>query len=169
LINRPDSKIKGRVHLTAALRQSPVTGERSLHVLLESQAEAITTQVTNEDTTVECDITPSLVVPNFTLQPTDNQRLIALTPSESSTLTWRVTPTGVGPLTLAFTARNAAAQIGVSVVSGNGFIPAQPQTFNYVAILFGFLVALLSLVVWQRWSSRRSTLQSPQTESNSSS
>ena len=139
-----------------------------IRVLLESQTEAISTEVTNEDT-VECDITLSLVAPNFTLQPTNNQRLIALAPSESSTLTWRVTPTAAGLFTLAFTAGNAAAQIGVSVVSGNGFIPAQPQTFNYVAIFFGFLVSLLSLVAWQRWSSRRSTPRSPQTESKSSS
>jgi hypothetical protein len=104
-------------------------------VLLESQAEAISIQVTNQDM-VECDVTLSLVAPNFTLQPTDNQRLIVLALSESSTLAWSLTPTSVGLATLAFTAGNAAAQIGVSIVSGNGFIPAQPQTFNYVAILF---------------------------------
>ena len=73
-----------------------------------SQTEAISTQVTNQDT-VECDITLSLVAPNFTLQPTDNQRLIQLAPTQSSTVTWRVTPTTVGLFTLAFTAGNASA------------------------------------------------------------
>jgi hypothetical protein len=139
-----------------------------VRVLLESQTETISTKVTNQDI-VECDITLSLVAPNFTLQPADNQRLIALAPAQSSTLTWRVTPTAAGLFTLAFTAGNASEQIGLSVVPGNGFIPAQPQTFTYVAIFFGFLVTLLSLVAWQSWpirrSTPRSTAQSIQTKS----
>ena len=42
-------------------------------------------------------------------------------------------------------------------MSGNGFIPFQAQTFNYLAIFFGFLLALCSLVAWGRWPSRKST------------
>jgi hypothetical protein len=133
-----------------------------IRVLMVSQTEAISTQVTNQDA-VECDITLSLVAPNFTLQPRDNQRLIQLVPTQSSTLTWRVTPTAAGLSTLAFTAGNAAAQIGVSVMSGNGFIPYQTQTFDYLAIFFGFLLTLASLVAWQ-WPSRgKSTSQRAQT------
>jgi len=133
-----------------------------IRVLMVSQTEVINTQITNQDT-VECDITLSLVAPTFTLQPKDNQRLIQLAPTASSTVTWSVTPTTVGLATLAFTAGNAAAQIGLSVMSGNGFIPYQSQTFNYLAIFFGFLVALGSLVAWQWWPSRRSTPQSTET------
>jgi hypothetical protein len=129
-------------------------------VLMVSQTEAISTQVTNQDT-VECDITLSLVAPNFTLQPKDNQRLIALAPTHSSTLTWRVTPTTVGLFTLAFTAGNASQQIGLSVMSGNGFLPFQAQTFDYLAIFFGFLVTLASLVAWQRLSNRRNRTSPP--------
>src|SRR5271165_7616570 len=91
-----------------------------IRVLMVSHTEAISTQVTNQDT-VACDITLSLVAPSFTLQPKDNQRLIQLAPTASTTVTWRVTPTAVGLATLAFTAGNAAAQIGLSVMSGNGF------------------------------------------------
>jgi hypothetical protein len=127
-----------------------------VRVLLAGETEAISTEVTNQDT-VECDITLSLVAPTFTLQPTDNQRLIALAPTASSTLSWKVTPTSAGLFTLAFTAGNASEQIGISVVPGNGFIPAQAQTVNYVAIFVGFLVALVSLVAWRSWPSRRST------------
>jgi hypothetical protein len=137
-----------------------------IRVLMVSQTEAISTQVTNQDA-VECDITLSLVAPNFTLQPRDNQRLIQLAPTQSSTLTWRVTPTAVGLATLAFTAGNAAAQIGVSVMSGNGFIPAQPQTFDYLAIFFGFLLTLGAVVAWQWWPTRRSTPQRTQTTESS--
>jgi hypothetical protein len=50
-------------------------------VLSVSQTEAIRTQVTNQDT-VECDITLSLVAPNFKLQPADNQRLLQLEPTQ---------------------------------------------------------------------------------------
>jgi hypothetical protein len=126
-----------------------------IRVLLASQTEAISTEVTNQDT-VECDITLSLVAPNFTLQPTDNQRLIALAPTASSALTWRVTPKAAGLFTLAFTAGNASEQIGVSVMSDNGFIPFQAQTLNYVAIFFGFLLTLVSLVAWGKWPSTAS-------------
>jgi hypothetical protein len=125
-----------------------------IRVLHDGQTEAISTQVTNQDT-VECDITLSLVAPNFTLQPADNQRLIALAPTTSSMLTWRVTPTAVGLFTLAVTAGNASEQIGLNVVPGNGFIPAQPQTSNYLEIFFGFLLTLASLVAWQLWPNRR--------------
>jgi hypothetical protein len=127
-----------------------------------SQTEAISTQVTNEDA-VECDITLSLVAPIFTLQPKDNQRLVQLAPTQSSTVTWRVTPTAVGLATLAFTAGNAAVQIGLSVMSGNGFIPYQSQTFDYLAIFFGFLVTIVSLVAWQRLSNRSRTTGSTET------
>ena len=131
-------------------------------VLMVSQTEAISTQVTNQDT-VACDITLSLVAPTFTLQPKDNQRLIQLAPTASSTVTWRVTPTAVGLATLAFTAGNASDQIGLSVMSGNGFIPAQPQTFDYLAIFFGFLVAIVSLAAWLWWPNRMSTPQRTET------
>ena len=131
-----------------------------IRVLMVSHTEAISTQVTNEDT-VECDITLSLVAPTFTLQPKDNQRLIALAPTRSTTLTWNVTPTAVGLATLAFTAGNASEQIGLNVVSGNGFIPYQSQTLDYLAIFFGFLLSLGSLVAWQWWPNRRSTPVAP--------
>jgi len=127
-----------------------------IRVLMVSQTEVINTQITNQDT-VECDITLSLVAPTFTLQPKDNQRLVQLAPTKSSTVTWSVTPTAVGLFTLAFTAGNAAAQIGLSIMSGNGFIPYQSQTFDYLAIFFGFLVALGSLAAWLWWPNRRST------------
>ena len=125
-----------------------------IRVLMVSQTEAISTQVTNEDA-VECDITLSLVAPTFTLQPKDNQRLIQLAPTASSIVTWRVTPTAVGLFTLAFTAGNASEQIGLNVMSGNGFVPYQSQTFDYLAIFFGFLLTLASLVAWQWWPNRR--------------
>jgi uncharacterized iron-regulated membrane protein len=125
-----------------------------IRVLAQSQTEAISIQVTNQDT-VECDITLSLVALNFKLQPADNQRLIALTPTASSTLTWRVAPTAVGLFTLAVTAGNASQQIGFNVVPSNGFIPAQSQTFNYLEIFFGFLLTLASLLAWQMWPNRR--------------
>jgi hypothetical protein len=124
-----------------------------IRVLQDAQTEAILVQVTNQDT-VECDIILSLVAPNFKLQPADNQRLLALEPTQSSTLTWKVTPTVVGLFALAFTAGNASAQIGINVVSGNGFVPIQAQTFNYLAIFFGFLLSLVSLAAWQLWSNR---------------
>ena len=127
-----------------------------IRVLMVSQTESISTQVTNEDT-VECDIALSLVAPTFTLQPKDNQRLIALAPTHSTTLTWKVTPTTVGLATLAFTAGNASEQIGLNVVSGNGFFPYQSQTFDYLAIFFGFLLTLGSVAAWLWWPTRRST------------
>ena len=131
-------------------------------VLMVSQTEAISTQVTNQDT-VMCDITLSLVAPTFTLQPKDNQRLIQLAPTASSTVTWRVTPTAVGLATLAFTAGNASEQIGLSIMSGNGFIPYQSQTFDELAIFFGFLLTLASLVAWQ-WGSNLRTSTPQKTE-----
>ncbi|MGO8950774.1 MAG: hypothetical protein ACLQUY_24605 [Ktedonobacterales bacterium] len=125
-----------------------------IRVLSVSQTEAVHTQVTNQDT-VECDITLSLVAPNFTLQPADNQRLVQLGPTESSTVTWNVTPTSVGHFTLAVTAGNASEQIGITAVSGNGIIPLQPQTLDYLAIFFGFLMTVLSLVALQWWTRER--------------
>ena len=133
-----------------------------IRVLMVSETEAISTQVTNQDT-VLCDITLSLVAPTFTLQPKDNQRLIQLAPTASSTVTWRVTPTAVGLATLAFTAGNASDQIGLSVMSGNGFIPYQSQTFDYLAIFFGFLLTLASLAAWLWWPNRTSTPQRTET------
>jgi hypothetical protein len=138
-----------------------------IRVLMVSQTEAISTQVTNQDT-VTCDITLSLVAPTFTLQPKDNQRLVQLAPTASSTVTWRVTPTAVGLATLAFTAGNASDQIGLNVMSGNGFIPYQSQTFDYLAIFFGFLLTLGSLVAWQWWPNRRKST-TPRTETKESS
>jgi hypothetical protein len=127
-----------------------------IRVLSVSQTEAIRTQVTNQDT-IECDIIVSLVAPNFTLQPADNQRLLQLQPTQSGTVTWTVTPTSVGHFTLAVTAGDASEQTGINVVSANGIIPLQPQTFTYLAIFFGFLLTVVSLVFGQTWSHRRST------------
>jgi hypothetical protein len=124
-----------------------------VRVLAVSQTEAIRTQVTNQDT-IECDIIVSLVAPNFTLQPADNQRLLQLKPTQSSTVAWNVTPTTAGLFTLAFTAGNASTQIGINVVSANGFIPLQAQSFDYLAIFFGFLLTAVSLAVWLRWMHR---------------
>ena len=139
-----------------------LTVSAPIRVLMVAQTEAITTQVTNEDT-VECDITLSLAAPTFTLQPKDNQRLIALAPTHSSTVTWNVTPTTTGLATLAFTAGNASEQIGLNVVSGNGFIPYQSQTFDYLMIFFGYLLTLGSLAAWLWWPNRTSTPQSSKT------
>ena len=129
-----------------------------IRVLMVSHTEAISTQVTNQDT-VECDITLSLVAPTFTLQPKDNQRLVALASTRSTTVTWNVTPTEVGLFTLAFTAGNASEQIGLNVVSGNGFTPYQSQTFDYLAIFFGYLLTLGSLAAWLWWPTRRTITQ----------
>lgn len=135
----------------ASTSQQPCANPRLLatapiRVLLKSQTEAITLQVTNLDT-VECDITVSLVAPSFTLQPKDNQQLLALASTASRTLVWRVTPTSLGLFTLAFTAGNANQQLGINVISGNALLPAQPQTLNYVGIFFGQLLSLASLLV----------------------
>jgi hypothetical protein len=116
-------------------------------VLLDSEAETITIRVTNTDT-VECDITVSLVAPAFTLQPADNQQLVRLTPTTSANLRWTVRPKGTGTTTLAVTTGNASQQVGMSVVSGNGFVPPQRATLNYVGILLGALLALGSLLLW---------------------
>jgi hypothetical protein len=125
-----------------------------IRVLWVSQTETIRTQVTNQDT-IECDMTLSLVAPDFRLQPADNQRLLQLEPTESGTVTWNVTPMSVGHFTLAITAGNAAEQIGINVVSANGIIPLQPQTLDYLAIFFGFLLAVVSLLAWQWWTRER--------------
>ncbi len=135
----------------ASTSQQPCANPRLLvtaptRVLLTSQTEEITLQVTNLDA-VECDITVSLVAPSFTLQPKDNQQLLALASAASRTLVWRVTPTSLGLFTLAFTAGNANQQVGINVISGNAFFPAQPQTLNYVGIFFGQLLTLASLLV----------------------
>ncbi|HLY32230.1 MAG TPA: hypothetical protein VKQ36_14460 [Ktedonobacterales bacterium] len=124
-----------------------------IRVLLSTETEAITIQVTNFDK-VECDITISLVAPNFTLRPADNQQMLALAPTTSGTLVWRVTPTATGLFTLAVTAGNANQQIGISVTSGNDFFPAQPQTPNYVGIFLGELLSLASLIIWLIFASR---------------
>jgi heme exporter protein D len=116
-------------------------------VLLEGEAETITIRVTNTDR-VECDLTLSLVAPAFTLQPADNQRLIQLTATASEELTWSVRPTTTGTATLAVTTGNASEQLGVSVLGGNGFVPPQRATANYLSILFGALLAVASLLWW---------------------
>jgi hypothetical protein len=116
-------------------------------VLLEGETETITIQVTNADT-VECDITLSLVAPAFTLQPADNQRLVQLTPTTSAELRWTLRPIATGTSTLAVTTGNTSEQRGVSVLSGNGFVPPQRATANYVGILLGALVAVGCLLWW---------------------
>ena len=116
-------------------------------VLLEGEAETITIRVTNTDR-VECDITLSLVAPAFTLQPADNQQLVQLTPTTSAELMWSVRPTTTGTATLAVTTGNTSEQLGVTVLSGNGFVPPQHATANYLGILFGALVAVASLLWW---------------------
>ncbi len=128
-------------------------------VLLESETETVTIRVTNTDT-VECDLTVSLVVPAFTLQPADNQQLVRLTPTTSATLRWSVRPKALGTATLAVTTGNASQQVGISVVSGNGFVPPQRATLNYVGILLGALLALGSLLLWGA-AQTRSTRASP--------
>jgi hypothetical protein len=116
-------------------------------VLLDSEAETISIRVTNT-ATMECDITLSLVAPAFTLQPADNQQLVQLPPTASAELRWTVRPKGTGTATLAVTTGNASQQVGISVVSGNGFVPPQRATLNYVAILVGALLALASILLW---------------------
>jgi hypothetical protein len=131
-------------------------------VLLEGEAETITIRVTNTDT-VECDITLSLVAPAFTLQPADNHRLVQLTPTSSAELTWSVRPTTTGTATLAVTTGNTSEHLGVSVISGNGFVPPQHATANYLGILFGALLAVASLLWWGALQSRaaQTALQPP--------
>jgi hypothetical protein len=138
-----------------------------IRVLQVSQTEAIHAQVTNQDS-VECDITLSLVASGFSLQPVDNQRLVQLQPTQSSTLTWNVTPTTVGLFTLAFTAGNASQQIGMNVISANGFIPFQSQTFDYLAIFLGFLLTTASLLTGQRWVHRSTAPESGEAKSKAS-
>jgi hypothetical protein len=131
-------------------------------VLLESETETVTIRITNTDT-VECDLTVSLVAPAFTLQPADNQQLVRLTPTTSATLRWSVRPKGTGTATLAVTTGNASQQVGISVVSGNGFVPPQRATLNYVGILLGALLALGSLLLWSLAWSRSVGATSPPT------
>jgi hypothetical protein len=138
-----------------------------IRVLQVSETEAIHVQVTNQDS-VECDITLSLVASDFSLKPTDNQRLIQLEPTKSSTLIWKVTPTTVGLFTLAFTAGNASEQIGMNVISASGFIPFQPQTIDYLGIFFGFLLTIVCLFAWQRWAHRSSAPESREAKSKAS-
>ena len=122
-------------------------------VLLDSETETVTILVTNTDA-VECDITVSLVAPAFTLQPADNQQLVQLTPTASANLRWTVRPKGTGTATLAVTTGNASQQVGISIISGNGFVPPQRATLNYVGILLGALLALGSLLLWSLVLSR---------------
>jgi hypothetical protein len=127
-------------------------------VLLDSETETLTIHVTNTDT-VECDITLSLVAPAFTLQPADNHQLVRLQPTASAELHWNVRPRRTGIATLAVTTGNTSQQLGVSVVSGNGFAPPQRATLNYVGILAGALLALLSLLLWNGSRARRPAAQ----------
>jgi hypothetical protein len=131
-----------------------------IRVLLDSEPETITIQVTNTDT-VECDITLSLVAPAFTLQPADNQRLVQLAPTTSADLHWSVRPTRTGTATLAVTSGNTSEQLGVSVISGNGFAPPQRATANYLGILFGAFVAMASLLWWSALQSRGARMGGP--------
>jgi hypothetical protein len=145
------------VQVNAPIRVLQVQGAESIHV-----------QVTNQDS-VECDITLSLVAPSFHLRPADDQRLVQLEPTQSSILTWSVSPTTVGLFILAFTAGNASEQFGINVVGATGFIPFQAQTFDYLAIFFGFLLTIMCIVFWHSSSNRsrtsRSTVQSVTTPS----
>jgi hypothetical protein len=134
-------------------------------VLLDGEAETITIRVTNTDR-VECDITLSLVAPAFTLQPADNQQLVQLTPTESMELRWSLRPTATGTATLAVTTGNTSEQLGVSVLSGNGFVPPQHATTNYLGILFGALLAVASLLWWGALQSRAAR-SAPQSAPNS--
>jgi hypothetical protein len=131
-------------------------------VLLEGEAETATIRVTNTDT-AECDITVSLVAPAFALQPTDNQRLVQLAPGASAELRWGVRATTGGTETLAVTTGNTSEQVGVSVVGGNGFVPPQRATLNYVGILFGTLIAVASLLFWLVRLSRAGGVQASPT------
>jgi hypothetical protein len=136
--------------------------EAPARVLLDSEAETITIRVTNTDA-VECDLTLSLVAPAFTLQPADNQQLVQLSPTASAELHWSVRPKGTGTATLAVTTGNASQQLGMSVVSANGFVPPQRATLNYVGILLGALLALASLLFGGPLSSRHAGARVAQT------
>ena len=126
-------------------------------VLLEGETETITIRVTNADT-VECDITLSLVAPAFRLQPVDNQHLVQLEPTASAELQWSLQPTATGTSTLAVTTGNTSEQRGMSVLSGNGFVPPQRATANYVVILLGALVAVGSLLWWGALQTRKARI-----------
>jgi len=129
-------------------------------VLLDGEAETVTIRVTNTDT-VECDLTVSLVAPAFRLQPADNQRLVQLTPTASEELRWSVRPTTTGTATLAVTTGNASEQVGVSIISGNGFVPPQRATANYLGIFLGAALAVASLLWWNALQARRARSAPP--------
>lgn len=114
-------------------------------VLQEGERETLTIHVTNTDT-VECDLTLSLVAPAFTLQPTDNQQLVRLSPTASADVRWTIKPKGTGTTTIAVTTGNVSQQVGISVVSGNAFVPPQRATLNYLGIVLGALLAIGALL-----------------------
>jgi hypothetical protein len=114
-------------------------------VLQEGETETIAVHVTNTDT-AECDLTLSLVAPAFTLQPTDNQQLVRLTPTTSADVHWTVRAMTTGTATIAVTSGNASQQVGVSVVSSNAFLPPQRATLNYLGSILGALLAIGSLL-----------------------
>ena len=119
------------------------------------ETEAISTQVTNQDT-VMCDITLSLVAPTFTLQPRDNQRLIQLAPTASVTRDLSGTPTAVGLPTLAFTAGNANKLADRPQRHEWQWVrPLSVPDLRLSGDFFGFLLTLASLVAWQWWPNRR--------------
>jgi hypothetical protein len=88
------------------------------------------------------------------LQPADSQQFVQLTPTSSAELTWSVLPTTTGTATLAVTTGNTSEHLGVSVLSGNGFVPPQRATANYLGILLGALLAVESLLWWGALPSR---------------
>jgi hypothetical protein len=114
-------------------------------VLQDSESESLTVHITNTDT-VECDLTLSLVAPAFTLQPPDNQQLVRLSPTASADVRWTIKPKGTGTATIAVTTGNASQQVGISVVSGDAFVPPQRATLNYLAIVLGAFLAIGSVL-----------------------
>jgi hypothetical protein len=127
-------------------------------VLQAGEAEQITIQVTNVDT-IECDITVGLVAPDFALQPADNQQLVRLVPAASASIRWTVRAKDTGTATLAVATGNASQQVGVAVISGNGFFPPQRATINYVGIFLGALLVIASLLPWAFPRSRQASVQ----------
>ena len=123
-------------------------------VLQEGETETITVHVTNTDTG-ECDLTLSLVAPAFTLSPTDNQQLVRLSSTNSADVHWTARAKATGVATIAVTSGNASQQVGVSVVSSNGFLPPQRATLNYVGVILGALLAIGSLLFGMFRQSRK--------------
>lgn len=134
----------------AAATQQPCANPRLTiaptdRVLFNAQTEEVTLSVSNTDI-VHCDITVTLDAPKFHLQPNSAQQIVALAPTSSGTVSWKVTPTANGTSTLTFTAGNASQRIGVSVIDGNGFAFGQGTFLNYVGVVLGVVLALIALL-----------------------